>query len=327
MKEKIQRYFNEELSSKEILEMQIFMAEHADEPIVSEALEQEFNDISADTSIDSDSALQSIKNQLGIRTHRKSFAKPLRVIELAFALLAVPLGISLFLSLRPKAPSQWQEMRVPCGQTESLVLSDGTRLDLGGGSRLIYPDSFEGDIRKVFLEGSLIADVTSDAQHPFIIQSGDAEVKVYGTRFEFKDYAESECLEVWLEEGIVDLNLIQQDSSRRVVRLNAGDVLQYNRNTRNITMRSLGQMKLPSSSADHLMYFLNIPLKDIAIDLNKAFGTPVIILDDTLAQTRFYALFSNGEGLDEILSSLNTDGKMRIDKREGRILLSTNYNL
>ena len=46
-------------------------------------------------------------------------------------------------------------------------------------------------------------------------------------------------------------------------------------------------------------------MHDIALDLERLFGTRIVILDEALAQTRYFAYFTNNETLDQILSAIN----------------------
>lgn len=45
-------------------------------------------------------------------------------------------------------------------------------------------------------------------------------------------------------------------------------------------------------------------MHDIALDLERLFGTRIVILDEALAQTRYFAYFTNNETLDQILSAI-----------------------
>ena len=64
-------------------------------------------------------------------------------------------------------------------------------------------------------------------------------------------------------------------------------------------------------------------MSDIAKDLERIFDVRIAIMDKTLADTRILAFFSNNEDLDQILSSMNTDRKMKIRKKDGIIYLSS----
>lgn len=66
---------------------------------------------------------------------------------------------------------------------EKLVLADGSVVYLRNGSKLNYPAKFKGEERNVTLEGEAFFEVAHDSRHPFIIRSGDANVRVVGTSF------------------------------------------------------------------------------------------------------------------------------------------------
>jgi len=90
-------------------------------------------------------------------------------------------------------------------QTRNLTLPDGTLLTLNAGSRITWPDRFSGANREVFLDGEVVANVAKDSEHPFIIHSGEADIRVHGTTFDLKAYHDASILEIMLREGSVSL--------------------------------------------------------------------------------------------------------------------------
>ena len=64
-----------------------------------------------------------------------------------------------------------------------------------------------------------------------------------------------------------------------------------------------------------------IPLKDIAADLERSFGTQIVVADAKVASQRFLAFFTNGEDLDEILSLLSRNGDLRVVRSDGTVYL------
>jgi transmembrane sensor len=84
---------------------------------------------------------------------------------------------------------EMMEMATAAG-TKELTLPDGTKVFLNYHSALSFPKNFEGDSRLVKLKGEAFFDVKPDAQHPFIIEAQGTEVKVLGTSFNVKAYAE-----------------------------------------------------------------------------------------------------------------------------------------
>ena len=52
---------------------------------------------------------------------------------------------------------------------QTLTLSDGTKLHVNSGTRVIYPSDFTEDKREIFVSGELFADVAKDPDKAFII--------------------------------------------------------------------------------------------------------------------------------------------------------------
>lgn len=70
------------------------------------------------------------------------------------------------------------------GSPLSIVLPDGSRAQLAGGSRLyVQMPPNAGQERRVQLEGTAYFSVARDASRPFIVRAGDAVIRVTGTRF------------------------------------------------------------------------------------------------------------------------------------------------
>jgi len=95
------------------------------------------------------------------------------------------------------------QLIIPYGKTSEVLLCDGTKVFLNAGSRLVYPESFSGKAREVFLVGEAFFDVKHDRDHPFIVQLNDLRIKVLGTRFNVSAYPSDNLIETVLAEGKV----------------------------------------------------------------------------------------------------------------------------
>ena len=94
---------------------------------------------------------------------------------------------------------------IPYGKRSSLLLSDGTKVWLNAGSKLIFPQKFSGKERKVFLKGEAYFDVFKNKEIPFIVSTDKINVSVHGTAFNVRDNDSDNELEVVLVEGAVSL--------------------------------------------------------------------------------------------------------------------------
>lgn len=70
-----------------------------------------------------------------------------------------------------------------------VPLSDGSKVKINSGSKLIYPKLFDsGNTREVSLVGEAFFEVAHDKEKPFIVRSGQLVTRVLGTSFTVKAY-------------------------------------------------------------------------------------------------------------------------------------------
>lgn len=88
--------------------------------------------------------------------------------------------------------------------TLSAILPDGSRFTLNRNSSLSYRANFE-DERSLTLEGEAFFEVREDKDHPFVVQTERASVKVLGTSFNVNSTASETRLTV--VTGVVELSI------------------------------------------------------------------------------------------------------------------------
>ncbi|NJN26889.1 MAG: FecR domain-containing protein [Cyclobacteriaceae bacterium] len=85
----------------------------------------------------------------------------------------------------------------------TVQLSDGSTIRLNSGSKIRYPEVFEGDLREVELQGEAYFEVTHDAMAPFVVKTNDTYTRVLGTRFAIRSDADK--VQVALVSGKVEI--------------------------------------------------------------------------------------------------------------------------
>jgi len=108
------------------------------------------------------------------------------------------------------------QLIVPFGKRADLTLSDGTRVFLNSGSKLIFPSLFDGNSREVTLEGEAYFEVTADKEKPFFVRTEAFNVKVYGTKFNIQSYNSDESSNIVLVEGKVSMDLPHKKNSKEI---------------------------------------------------------------------------------------------------------------
>ncbi|SDG60587.1 FecR family protein [Dyadobacter soli] len=100
---------------------------------------------------------------------------------------------------------------VPYGKRSRITLSDGTKIWLNSGSRLVYPSEFAEGNREVYLDGQAYFAVAHDTDRPFYVQTDHMDIKVLGTEFDISSYGDDNKVSAVLAKGSIEL-LTQKDS-------------------------------------------------------------------------------------------------------------------
>jgi len=95
---------------------------------------------------------------------------------------------------------------VPYGKRTFITLSEGTKVWLNSGSKLIYPAVFTENKREVYIDGEAVFEVTHSETKPFYVQTRDFDIEVLGTVFNVSSYSDDKNSSTVLEEGKIELS-------------------------------------------------------------------------------------------------------------------------
>ena len=113
----------------------------------------------------------------------------------------------------------FNQIIVPKGKYSQLTLSDGTRMHVNSGTRVVYPRVFADNRREIYVEGEIYLDVTPDKSRPFVVKTHQFNVEVLGTSFNVNAYKGKKQSEVVLVEGSV----VSEGRASRIKRVRAKD--------------------------------------------------------------------------------------------------------
>lgn len=85
---------------------------------------------------------------------------------------------------------------------KTVLLSDGSKVQLQPKARLISPKAFTGDVREIKLEGDAFFNIAHNPEKPFLVNVGNMVTKVLGTSFWIRS-TQSKQIEVGVKTGKV----------------------------------------------------------------------------------------------------------------------------
>ena len=141
----------------------------------------------------------------------------------AAALLLIILG-GLYLLGQNRAAESYNRLIVPPGQRINLILSDNSNVWLNSNTEFRYPTVFSKKERTVYLNGEAYFEVSKNVEKPFIVRTGQGDIRVTGTSFNVEAYSQFNTFETSLFEGSGDLQ--KRDKDCRTATESKGDPLQ-----------------------------------------------------------------------------------------------------
>lgn len=210
-------------------------------------------------------------------------------------------------------------VEAPLGSKTKLYLPDGTLVWLNAGSRMTYSQGFGVDNRKVELEGEGYFEVTRNEKIPFYVKTKDLQLRVLGTKFNFRDYPEDHEVVVSLLEGKVELNNMLKSEKEAFLTPDERAIL--NKSNGLMTVESVTASNA-SQWTDGYLFFDEELLPDIAKELERSYNVKIHIANDSLNNFRFYGNFVRREqNIQEVLDALASTEKIQYKIEERNITI------
>ncbi|WP_455671013.1 FecR family protein [Phocaeicola faecalis] len=239
--------------------------------------------------------LQQIKLRRRVNSYRRWWAAAVLIpfIFLCGSVCFLADKVGLF------SETEYAELVVPCGEQMRVVLQDGTIVQLNSDTRLKYPKKFGIFTRTVELWGEGYFEVAKEKDRPFVVDLGDINVKVTGTKFNVKAYTAESNLWVTLDEG----GVLLKDTKGKEYPLHPGESAEYNRRSGVCQISRPENMEQITSWRSKGLNFYLTPLKEIVKVLERQYDVHFIVPDSSLLDHRF-TLSTNKVNVVDVLNDL-----------------------
>jgi ferric-dicitrate binding protein FerR (iron transport regulator) len=201
----------------------------------------------------------------------------------------------------------------------TVTLSDGSRITLDAGTELRYPNNFV-ETRDVYLSGEAYFEVAQNKQKPFQVHSGNALIKVLGTKFNVRNWDDNNQIIVTVNEGRVSL---QAEDSTRTNKV----ILMQNQQS---TIDSNGKLSVPKrvDASQYIAWmnneilFEHATVREVLAQLERWYDFDFVITDSTILNGHVTTHLKKTNVMDalQVISKLTNT---KIEKNENCIRISS----
>ena len=211
-------------------------------------------------------------------------------------------------------PMKYHTLTVPVGGEYHFTLADGTRVWVNSASEVRFPNCFSGERREIYVKGEVYLEVARDEKHPFIVYTGENEVRVLGTRFNLTAYPDEQKVITTLVEGSVEF---RNDQSS--VRLKPGEQSVLNRATNKLEKQKV-DVSIYTSWVSGTYEYERSPLSDITRQLSRWYDVQFIYESTEFSNHPFTGVVKRDQSLEEVLSIIEKTTNIRF-KISGRTII------
>lgn len=218
-----------------------------------------------------------------------------------------------FLSSRKETPSHivYNDtivIETPKGFRSEVSLPDGSIVWLNSDSYLKYTAEFHQGERTVFLDGEGYFDVVKmKTVSPFYIRTKDVRIRVIGTEFNVKSYADYEVVEATLKEGELEVEILSENQVSESFKLNPNEKAiirgENGPHSHQIIVQKNVNTALYTSWKDGHLIFKDENFKTIIDGMERWYGVEIEILNSELEDLVFTANFRN-ETVEQALKAI-----------------------
>lgn len=259
------------------------------------------------TPMQSDNLFEKIQAQI---SRKRVVRLSLRVAAVLLPFIVIA-GLGFYINSRVDlfGPTVYVEMYVPKGEKARMFFQDGTEVFLNSDSKIRYPKKFGFKKRNVYLQGEAYFNVAS-GKRPFIVETGNVNVRVLGTSFNINSYDSDKTIRVVLDEGRV---LFTSPANR--YQLSPGQQLIYDKAKGSFLLQNLSRSSNLSLWKNNILYLRDTPLEEVLQILERNHNVSFFVKDPSVYKYS-YTIITEEKRLENILQELQKIAPVKFARRD-----------
>jgi transmembrane sensor len=241
----------------------------------------------------------------------RSFRKlPRRPVLAAATLALVASSTALFLWFDNDTARSYS---TGIGEQRTIQLMDGSTVELNSRSRVkVRLTDRRRDVE--LIEGQALFRVAKDKQRPFVVQTGEAEVRAVGTEFDV--YRKQTATIVTVVEGRVETYQESDGAGAPAILLSAGEQLTVLPHS--VTKPTRADTTAATAWVQKRLIFEETPLSEVAEEFNRYNRRPLAIDDPELQRLKISGIYSSTDPV-SLINFLRNQNSMRVIETEDQV--------
>ncbi len=214
-------------------------------------------------------------------------------------------------------------MVVPYGKRSVLTMADGTKVWLNSGSKLVYPVTFDGKTRDVYLEGEAFFDVAHKDRQPFNVSTKDFKIRVLGTIFNVSAYSDDKTSSAVLASGKIELQYASKSLlGKSKIEMSPEIMVTYDPESKEIIEKKVSVSQY-TSWKDGFFILEKARMDEIIKKLSRYYNVDIILSDGEIANETFSGYLDLKKTALQVLEVINQTDMYTISIEGERIILNS----
>ncbi len=208
---------------------------------------------------------------------------------------------------------------IPKGGEYIMTLEDGTVVYLNSESKIEYPVQFRENRREVCLEGEAYFKVAPREKQPFVVKTEHMDIKVLGTEFNVKAYADEKWVQTTLVQGEITVFTGSGRTEQKQLRPEQQAELDLEK----------GQLEIKRVDVvpfiawkEGQFLFKGERLAEIIAVLKRWYDFNVVYQDEWIKNIEFAGKINRSGSIEPILDVIRSTHKLNVDVKGKTIVFS-----
>jgi transmembrane sensor len=235
-------------------------------------------------------------------------------------------------------------VQAPAGSTSQVILPDGSKVWLNANSKLTYKKQFGENFREVNLVGEAFFDVVKDANHPFIVNTASLHLKVLGTAFNVRSFANDKTSEAALVRGSIEVTLVNNPDKKITLKPTEKIIVRniknddYNKSVSTTSFIGNKKEQIPLIILSNIHYkenetlpvevmwierklvFTSLPFDDLAVRMERYYNVSIGFQDEAEKNLVFSGIFVD-ENINDAMKALQATGNFHYKSVNNKITI------